>query len=82
MSKNVQKHVLKMKKNIKIVKRPGIGELIAPHYEIKVNNDTIVFIYEPLACHSYNVIKNNNNTIKIATIDTMLSFWLAFYKFP
>lgn len=65
-------------KNVKIIKRPGIGEMIAPHYEIKVNNDTVAFIYEPLACHSYNVIKDEGQTIKIATIDTMLSFWLAF----
>jgi hypothetical protein len=65
-------------KNVKIIKRPGIGEIIAPHYEIKVGKDTIVFIYEPLACHSYNIIKEGGYDIKIATIDTMLSFWLAF----
>jgi len=65
-------------KNVKIIKRPGIGEVIAPHYEIKVATDTIAFIYEPLACHSYNVVKDNGYIIKIATIDTMLSFWLAF----
>ena len=65
-------------KNVKIIKRPGIGEIIAPHYEIKVGSDTIVFIYEPLACHSYNIIREHGYDIKIATIDTMLSFWLAF----
>ena len=65
-------------KNVKIIKRPGIGEIIAPHYEIKVANDTIAFIYEPLACHSYNIVKEGGYTIKVATIDTMLSFWLAF----
>jgi len=65
-------------KNVKIIKRPGIGEIIAPHYEIKVGNDTIVFIYEPLACHSYNIVNEGGYSVKIATIDTMLSFWLAF----
>ena len=65
-------------KNVKIIKRPGIGEVIAPHYEIKVGKDTIVFIYQPLACHSYNIIKEDGYQVKIATIDTMLSFWLAF----
>jgi hypothetical protein len=64
--------------NVKIIKRPSIGEVIAPHYEIKVDKDTIVFIYEPLACHSYNILKEDGNIIKIATIDTMLSFYLAF----
>jgi hypothetical protein len=65
-------------KNVKIIKRPSIGELVATHYEIRVGADTIAFIYEPLACHSYNIIKENGETIKIATIDTMLSFYLAF----
>ena len=65
-------------KNVKIIKRPGVGEVIAPHYEIKVGKDTVAFIYKPLACHSYNVIKDSGHEVKIATIDTMLSFWLAF----
>ena len=65
-------------RNVKIIKRPGVGEIIAPHYEIQVGKDTIAFIYEPLACHSYNIIKEDGYEIKIASIDTMLSFWLAF----
>jgi hypothetical protein len=64
--------------DVKIIKRPGVGEVIAPHYEIRVGKDTIVFIYEPLACHSYNIVKDKGYDVKIATIDTMLSFWLAF----
>lgn len=64
--------------NVKIVKRPGIGEIISPHYEIKVNGDSVAFIYEPLGCHNYNIVHKNHKDIKIATIDTMLSFWLAF----
>jgi hypothetical protein len=65
-------------KNVKIIKRPSVGEIIAPHYEIRVGNDTVVFIYEPLACHSYNIIKEGGYDVKVATIDTMLSFYLAF----
>jgi hypothetical protein len=59
---------------------PGrsIGEIISLHYEIKVEKDTVAFIYQTMACHSYNVININNQAIKIATIDTMLSFYLAF----
>jgi len=64
--------------DVKIIKRPGIGEIIAPNYEIKVGNDTIAFVYEPLACHSYNEIKEDGYEVKIATIDTILSFYLAF----
>jgi len=65
-------------KGVKIVKKPEIGEIVAPHYEIRVGSDAVAFIYQPIACHSYNVIKIHGSTIKIATIDTMLSFYLAF----
>ena len=65
-------------KNIKMEKKDGIGELIAPHYEIKQGNDIIVVIFEPIACHNYNIIRYHSKSIKIGTIDTMLSFYLAF----
>jgi len=62
----------------KIYKRPGFGEIISPHYEIEVDGETVAFIYQPLACHSYNQIHIGGKKVKIATIDTMLSFYLAF----
>lgn len=65
-------------KKIKIVKKGGVGEVIAPHYEVILGNDTVAFIYEPLACHSYNVAKISGRSVKIASIDTILSFYLAF----
>ena len=45
--------------------------------------DTIVFVYKQFACHSYNIIettatKGTAEKVKIATIDTMLTFYLAF----
>jgi hypothetical protein len=65
-------------KNVKIIKRNAIGEIVPEHYEIKIEKDTIAFIYKPIACHSYNIINISNQKVKIATIDTMLSFYLAF----
>uniref|UniRef100_A0A6C0ASK2 Poly(A) polymerase catalytic subunit domain-containing protein n=1 Tax=viral metagenome TaxID=1070528 RepID=A0A6C0ASK2_9ZZZZ len=65
-------------KNAKIIKRDPVGELVPLHYEIKIGNDTIVFIYKPIACHSYNNFVTKGQKVKIATIDTMLSFYLAF----
>jgi hypothetical protein len=65
-------------KNVKILKRQSVGEIVPEHYEIKVGNDSIVFIYKSIGCHSYNIIKHNGQNVKIATIDTMLSFSLAF----
>jgi hypothetical protein len=65
-------------KNVKITKRANVGEIVPVHYEIKIGNDIIAFVYQPIGCHSYNVINFKGQKVKIATIDTMLSFYLAF----
>lgn len=71
---------------VKYTKHAGVGEVISEHYDIRVGDEVIAFLYKPLACHSYNTIridsgeggKSGGVTIRIATIDTMLSFYLAF----
>ena len=65
-------------KNIKILKQDAIGEIVPEHYEVKVGNDSILFIYKPIGCHSYNVLIMKGKKVKVATIDTMLSLYLAF----
>ena len=79
LPKRLKEHLEKAGlKNITIKERKGVGEVIAPHYEIKIGNETIAFIYKPIGCHSYNVVNYNGTKVRIATIDTMLSFYLAF----
>jgi hypothetical protein len=65
-------------KNVKIIKQPAVGEIVPEHYEVKVGKDSILFIYKPIGCHSYNVLMMSGKKVKVATIDTMLSFYLAF----
>lgn len=65
-------------KNVKIIPQKTIGELIPEHYEVKIGPDSVLFIYKPIGCHSYNIYMLNNKKIKVATIDTILSFYLAF----
>jgi hypothetical protein len=65
-------------KNVHVREKKGVGEILSKHYELLVNKETILMIYEPLACHSYNILKVQGRSLKIATIDTMLSFYLAF----
>lgn len=65
-------------RSVKVVKRKPIGEVIPPHYEIKVGDETVAFIYEPIACHSYNTIEAYGKKIRVASIDTILSLYLAF----
>jgi hypothetical protein len=76
---------------VKYTKHAGVGEVISEHYDIRIGDEVIAFLYKPLACHSYNTIRVNGTgdgagdagagkgeSIRIATIDTMLSFYLAF----
>tara|TARA_Y100000992_G_scaffold302656_3_gene278039 strand:- start:2311 stop:3636 length:1326 start_codon:yes stop_codon:yes gene_type:complete len=64
--------------NVKINKKKGINGYISDHYEIVVNKDVIAFIYNTISCHSYNIIYLKNEKIKVASIDTILSFYLIF----
>ena len=77
--------------DVKYTKHAGVGEVISEHYDICVGDEVVAFLYKPLACHSYNTIRihsssggdhkgrsGSSETIRIATIDTMLSFYLAF----
>jgi hypothetical protein len=66
-------------KSFKKIYHKGIGEIIPERIEIRIGKDTLAFIYKPIACHSYNVIKLEDREIRVATIDTMLSFYFAFY---
>ena len=65
-------------KNVKIIRQSPVGEIVPEHYEVKIGKDSILFIYRPVGCHSYNLIMMKGKKVKIATIDTMLSFYLAF----
>jgi Poly(A) polymerase catalytic subunit len=67
-------------KKIKITKHAGIPEMIPDHYRIQYDKMTIAHIYEPIACHSYNEIKSDDgaHTIRVGTIDTLLTFYMAF----
>ena len=65
-------------RKVKVVKHNSIGEVIPLHYEIKVGEETVAFIYEPIACHSYNSIESHGKNVRVASIDTILSLYLAF----
>ena len=66
--------------NVKIIYHSNIGEIIPEHYEIQIHKDTVVFIYQSDACYSYNDYydKKHKQKIRVATIDTILYFYLAF----
>lgn len=65
-------------RNITIETKAAIPEYLSTHYEIRVGSQPVAYIYKPLACHSYNSIKVNGKIFRVATIDTMMSFYLLF----
>jgi len=66
-------------KNVQITKYEAVDEVIPTHYQIHIKNETLCFVYETIACHSYNEITIDSTKIKIATIETMMTFYIAFY---
>jgi hypothetical protein len=65
-------------KDLHIIRHDAIGEIIPEHIEIKYGKDILAFVYKPVACHNYNTLRLGNQEINVATIDTILSFYLAF----
>lgn len=65
-------------KNIKRIYHEAIGDIVPEHIEIRYGNEIIAFVYSPIACHNYNTIYIGNREINVATIDTIMSFYLAF----
>jgi hypothetical protein len=63
---------------IKLVHHTSLDEVIPDHVEILVGGETLAFVYRPLGCHNYNTIEIDGEKVNVATIDTMLSFYLAF----
>ena len=66
--------------DVTIKKRPAIDEIIPEQMEIDIGGEIVAVLYPPMGCHSYNTLNGSSSSskIRIATIDTMLSFYLAF----
>jgi hypothetical protein len=64
---------------ITLTEHAAIGEIVPRHIEIKIGKESIAFLYEPIACHAYNKVNvGDRMEINVATIDTVLTFYLAF----
>ena len=64
--------------NVTFVDHKGIGTLVMPHMEVKVGGGTVAYIYPSTRCESYTKVPYKGNVIRVATIDTLLSYYLAF----
>lgn len=74
----------------RIIKHTALGEILPKHNEIRIGKyETVAFIFEPSECINYNILEVSNipslkdimfegTQIRVATIDTILRFYLAF----
>ena len=60
------------------------NKFINKFYEFTFNNESLLYVFITNSCQSYNEIKINNESIKIANIDTMLMIYyaLSFIQIP
>jgi hypothetical protein len=65
-------------KDVSFIKHDGLDEILGDHYEIKIGNNSVAFIYQSIACYSYNNYQVDKKVAKIATIETIMSMYLVF----
>jgi hypothetical protein len=65
-------------KNVRAVKHAAVGELLGVYYELQVENNVVLNIFEAIQCYAYNEVKKDKVKIRIASFDTLLSFYFAF----
>jgi hypothetical protein len=78
--------------DISFIEHEEIAEIVPQHIEIRVNNLSVAFVYKAMACHTYNTldivrkvvtskkeVRKEKIKVNVATIDTMISFYLGFY---
>jgi len=65
--------------SVEIKSNPPVEGLVNRSNEILVDGVSVVFLFEPDGCQNYNRVTIDNRNVRIATIDTILSYYLAFY---
>lgn len=65
--------------NLKLVKNKNIDDVLPKYYNIFVNDILYLSIFQTEGCQNYNIIKRNNITLKIGTLDTLLYYYFMFY---
>ena len=67
---------------VKTKRYKAIWEVVPASYEIMVDDDIVCAVYQTVACHNYNIVDVGGHGLRVATIDTMLSLWLAMLYDP
>lgn len=77
-AEHIKKKLMSAGYNATITEHDAVGEFVSIHYSISVDDEYVAFLYMPIACFSYNEITQHGSRMKIGTIDTLLSYYLAF----
>jgi len=84
-SPDIERDVNNLKKyfdDLKIIYHPARGEYLARRVTLVYKGIPIALLVEESACHSFNNIKTEKNTIlKIASIETLITLHLSIYFF-
>lgn len=64
--------------DLKIEKQANDDDFIPSYVMLLFKGNVVAKLYEPLACHSYNILRQGKYYIRIASIETMLSLYLTF----
>jgi len=59
-------------------KHAATGELVGAYHDFKVGKKTVAHIFEPTRCYARNEVEKKGETLRIASFDTLLSFYFAF----
>jgi hypothetical protein len=65
---------------VKLKHVANVGEIMPAHYQVLVgsNHDIVCMIFATSGCRSYNVITLDKQKVKVASIETLLYFLLAY----
>jgi hypothetical protein len=64
--------------NVTVDALPAVGEIVPQHYCVNVGENTVCLILEPNGCQSFNTIHLGGETVRVASIDTLLNLYLTF----
>jgi hypothetical protein len=79
LAKSIQVKALSLY-GIKLVteEQEDVGEIIGKHILVKLDARILAIIIFPIKCDSYNTIRKGGTEYRIATIDTILNYYLGF----
>lgn len=66
----------------RIEEHEEVGEVIAKHWSVHINEKVVAVVFEALECHAVNPILINDREYRIATIDSLLTLYLPFIFVP